>query len=117
MPPKKKSAKKAAKKAGKPKTIGSLTHEEATRKNIPSAEMQPVISDEIKAPIPVTYPRGQEGLEEEEENRNPDLDPQLIWQGKTRDAFVVPAPPLFIQEKVHPKVLIDDLHRQSKARA
>jgi adenine-specific DNA-methyltransferase len=29
----------------------------------------------------------------------------------------VPAPPLYIQEKVHPKVLVDDLLRQSKARA
>ena len=29
----------------------------------------------------------------------------------------MPAPPLYIQEKVHPKVLIDDLLRQSKARA
>ncbi len=27
----------------------------------------------------------------------------------------MPAPPLYIQEKVHPKVLIDDLERQSKA--
>ena len=117
MPPKKKSAKKAAKKAGKPKTIGSLTHEEATRKNIPSAEMQPVISDELKAPIPVTYARGKDEFVEEEQHRNRDLDPQLIWQGKTRDPLVVPAPPLFIQEKVHPKVLIDDLHRQSKVRA
>jgi len=113
MPPKKKSAKKAA----KPKSIASLNHEEATRKNIPSAEMQPVISDELKAPIPVTYARGKNEFVEEEENRNPDLDPQLIWQGKTRDPLVVPAPPLFIQEKVHPKVLIDDLHRQSKVRA
>jgi len=117
MPPKKKSAKKAAKKAGKPKSIASLNHEEATRKNIPSAEMQPVISDELKAPIPVTYARGKDEFVEEEEHRNRDLDPQLIWQGKTRDPLVVPAPPLFIQEKVHPKVLIDDLHRQSKVRA
>ena len=28
--------------------------------------------------------------------------------------MVVQAPPLFIQEKVHPKVLIDDLVRRSK---
>ncbi len=30
--------------------------------------------------------------------------------------LIVQAPPLYIQEKVHPKVLIDDLLRQSKAR-
>jgi adenine-specific DNA-methyltransferase len=53
----------------------------------------------------------------ETDDRNADLDPQLIWRGKTTAALEVPAPPLFIQEKVHPKALIDDLLRQSKARA
>src|SRR5205085_326062 len=52
------------------------------------------------------------------ERRNRDLDPQLVWRGKDDQDWsdlVVPAPPLFIQEKVHPKVLIDDLRRQSEA--
>jgi len=51
---------------------------------------------------------------------NRDLDPQLVWRGKDDQDWsdlVVHAPPLYIQEKVHPKVLIDDLLRQSKARA
>ena len=46
--------------------------------------------------------------------RNPDLDPQLVWRGKDEQDWsdlVVHAPPLYIQEKVHPKVLIDDLLR------
>ncbi len=44
--------------------------------------------------------------------RNPDLDPQLVWRGKdSDDAFEVQAPPLFIQERVHPKALIDELKR------
>jgi adenine-specific DNA-methyltransferase len=30
--------------------------------------------------------------------------------------LIVQAPPLYIQEKIHPKVLIDDLLRQSRAR-
>ena len=50
------------------------------------------------------------------ERRNRDLDPQLVWRGKDEQDWsdlVVPAPPLFIQEKVHPKVLVDDLLRQS----
>ncbi len=54
------------------------------------------------------------------ERRNRDLDPQLIWRGKDVadwSDLVVPAPPLYIQEKVHPKALIDDLLRQSKMRA
>ncbi len=44
--------------------------------------------------------------------RNRDLDPQLVWRGKDEQDWsdlVVQAPPLYIQEKVHPKVLIDDL--------
>jgi len=48
------------------------------------------------------------------ERRNRDLDPQLVWRGKDEQDWsdlVVPGPPLFIQEKVHPKVLIDDLRR------
>jgi adenine-specific DNA-methyltransferase len=51
--------------------------------------------------------------------RNRDLDPQLVWRGKDEQDWsdlVVHAPPLYIQEKVHPKVLIDDLLRQSAAR-
>src|SRR5207244_3830281 len=53
------------------------------------------------------------------ERRNRDLDPQLVWHGKDEQDWsdlVVQAPPLYIQEKVHPKVLIDDLLRQSKER-
>ena len=46
------------------------------------------------------------------ERRNPDLDPQLVWRGKnTGGTFEVQAPPLFIQERVHPKALIDELKR------
>jgi len=43
-------------------------------------------------------------------------DAQLVWRGKdTQDwsDLVVNAPPLYIQEKVHPKAIIDDLRRQS----
>ena len=54
------------------------------------------------------------------ERRNRDLDPQLVWRGKDEQDWsdlVVQAPPLYIQEKIHPKVLIDDLLRTSKQRA
>ena len=40
-----------------------------------------------------------------------------MWRGKDEKDWsdlVVHAPPLYIQEKVHPKVLVDDLLRQSK---
>ena len=92
----------------KTKSVETLTHGEAARRNIPTAEFHPVMAEEDKAPIRVAY-----------ERRNRDLDPQLVWRGKDeQDAadLVVQAPPLYIQEKVHPKVLIDDLLRQTKER-
>ncbi len=89
------------------KDVVTLTHDEASRKNIPTAEYESVMKDERQSPLRVAY-----------ERRNRDLDPQLVWRGKDEQDWsdlVVSAPPLFIQEKVHPKVLIDDLRRQSEA--
>lgn len=43
-------------------------------------------------------------------------DAQLVWRGKDRQDWsdlVVNAPPLYIQEKVHPKAIIDDLKRKT----
>ena len=94
-------------KAEKNKTVETLTHEEASRKNIPTAEFQSVMRKDEQSPIRVAY-----------ERRNRDLDPQLVWRGKDEQDWsdlVTHAPPLYIQEKVHPKVLIDDLVRRSKA--
>ena len=91
------------------KSVEALTHDEAKRKNIPTAEYQSVMRMDEQTPIRVAY-----------ERRNRDLDPQLVWRGKDEQDWsdlVVPAPPLYIQEKVHPKVLIDDLRRQTEKRA
>ena len=88
------------------KTVETLTHPAASRKNIPTAEFQSVMHKDEQSPIQVAY-----------ERRNRDLDPQLVWRGKDEQDWsdlVVQAPPLYIQEKVHPKVLIDDLLRQTK---
>ena len=90
----------------KTKQVETLVHREARRRNIPTAEYQPVMGADDQDPIRVAY-----------ERRNPDLDPQLVWRGKDMEDWsdlVVQAPPLFIQEKVHPKVLIDDLARMSR---
>ena len=92
----------------KTKSVETLTHAEASRRNIPTTEYHPVLSEEETAPVRVAYAR-----------RNRDLDPQLVWRGKDqKDAsdLVVQAPPLYIQEKLHPKVLVDDLLRQTKER-
>jgi adenine-specific DNA-methyltransferase len=102
MPPKKKSA-------VSPKQVEALKHPDAKRKNIPSAEHQSVMEKGQQDPVRVAY-----------ERRNRDLDPQLVWRGKDEqdwsDLFVQ-APPLYIQEKIHPKVLIDDLRAQTEAKA
>ena len=92
------------KKNTKTKTVETLTHTDEVRANIPTAELQPVMEDD--APVHVTY------------ERNRDLDPQFVWRGKDEQDWsdlVVQAPPLFIQEKVHPKVLIDDLMRSAQS--
>ncbi len=52
------------------------------------------------------------GLSAERERRNEALDPQLVWQGKDQqdhDDLVVEAPPLYIQEKIDPRVLVENL--------
>ena len=89
------------------KTVATITHGEASRKNIPTAEHRSVMDRSEQGPVQVAYDR-----------RNRDLDPQLLWRGKDEQDWsdlVVQAPPLYIQEKVHPKVLIDDLRRRTAA--
>jgi adenine-specific DNA-methyltransferase len=90
------------------KSIETFTHDEAKRTNIPTAEHQSVMKLEDKNPIQVAYDR-----------RSQNKDPQLVWRGK--DAYnytdlVVSAPPLYIQEKIHPKVLLENLIRESSQR-
>src|SRR5690606_27573757 len=88
--------------------VETLTHEEARRRNIPTAEYQSVMEKADQSPVRVAY-----------ERRNRDLDPQLVWRGKDEQDWsdlVVHAPPLYIQEKVHPKALIDELLRETKER-
>ena len=90
------------------KQVEAHTHREARRKNIPTVEYEPSLHDADKSPIRVRY-----------ERRNKDLDPQLVWRGKDEQDWsdlVVQAPPLYIQEKIHPKAIIDDLKRQAESR-
>ena len=90
----------------KSKVVATITHGKSKRTNIPTAEYQAVMAQDDRNPIQVAY-----------ERRNRDLDPQLVWRGKDHQDWsdlVVQAPPLFIQEKVHPKVLIDDLRQRSR---
>jgi adenine-specific DNA-methyltransferase len=96
------------KKAAADKVVTHFAHDADKRKNIPTAELQSLHKDPAAGPKELRYPR------------NPDLDPQLVWRGKDQQDWsdlVVPTPPLYIQEKVHPKALIDDLLRRSKERS
>ncbi len=109
-----------AKQPSAPKNVDAIRHDDAKRKNVPTAEYQSVLDDNQKNPRQVRYPRLDASvLSAATSSRNRDLDPQLVWRGKDeRDwsDLVVHAPPLFIQGKVHPKALIDELLRESKER-
>jgi adenine-specific DNA-methyltransferase len=133
---------------GKPVKIETLTHAEAARKNIPTAEYQSLNEriEESQPFPPAHFPRTAPLAEGETRERDADLDPQivwrgarirlskeqarqlletgeieigdaqLVWRGKDRQDWsdlVVTAPPLYIQEKIHPKAIIDDLKRRA----
>ena len=92
-----------AKRHSKSREVESLTHDESSRLNIPTAEYQTQSSDETAAAIRVAY-----------ERLNRDLDPQLVWRGKDIvdwSDLEVQSPPLYIQEKIQPKALVEDLRR------
>lgn len=88
-------------------TVENYKHAGAKRSMIPTAEQQ-AWADEIKiGPRILRYPR------------NPDLDPQLVWRGKDAEDgrdLVVNAPPVYIQEQIHPRALIDRLEAESRVR-
>ena len=98
-----------AKRGARPRQVENLTHDESARLNIPTAEYQTQTSEEATAAIRVAY-----------ERLNRDLDPQLVWRGKDVvdwSDLVVQAPPLYIQEKIQPMALIEDLRRLSRHRS
>jgi adenine-specific DNA-methyltransferase len=60
------------------KTVEAFKHDDAKRKNIPTAEYQSVIQKEEERPKTIKYPR------------NTDLDPQLVWRGKDEQDWSTP---------------------------
>ncbi len=93
-----------AKKAGAAVPVEATVHREASRTNIPTSELEGFLRPEDRAPRNVLYPR------------DPTLDPQLVWKGKDdqdREPLEVPAVPIYIQEKIAPKALMEDLRRRS----
>ena len=63
----------------KPIEVTTITHDEASRRNIPTAEYRSVMEKGDQSPIQVAYQR-----------RNRDLDPQLVWRGKDEAGLVRP---------------------------
>ncbi|MBM4355670.1 MAG: site-specific DNA-methyltransferase, partial [Deltaproteobacteria bacterium] len=76
-----------------------------TRVNIPTEELRDFVADEEKAPWSRLYPR------------DPSLDPQLVWKGKDEQDSAdleVPIVPIYIQEKIAPQAIIEDLRLEQK---
>ena len=97
-------AKRPSKPAG-PVPVESIKHKDA-RTNIPTQELRGFVATDEAAPPKMRYPR------------DPSLDPQLVWKGKDeQDAkdLAVPVVPIYIQEKIHPQAIIDDIRRTALA--
>jgi adenine-specific DNA-methyltransferase len=91
----------AKRKKSGPKPVSSITHADE-RTNIPTGELAEFVADDERRPTWITYPR------------DPSVSPQLVWLGKDeQDAedLAVAAPPIYIQEKLHPQVIIENLRR------
>ena len=96
MPPKKEK---------KPIPVESVKHRDK-RTNIPTQELRDFVKADESSPKKVLYPR------------DPSLDPQLVWKGKDeqdRNPLEVPVVPVYIQEKIHPQALIENLRDTAKA--
>ena len=135
-----KTGQKAGKKTktkAKNASVENYVHEANKRKNIPTAELQKLVPDEEKAIAKVRYPRNpdrdpqlvwgrvQIKLTKEQRDRiaktgETEIEgAALVWRGKDQEdesALAVDAPPVYIQEKIHPRAVIEDLRRRSKER-
>src|SRR5437762_5056522 len=98
-------AKKTTPKQKGPTPVETIRHKDV-RINIPTEELRDFVAEDEKAPKKVLYPR------------DPSLDPQLVWKGKDeQDALplLVPAVPIYIQEKVHPQALVEEVRARAEA--
>ncbi len=94
-----------AKKPATPTPVESVRHQDK-RVNIPTDELRDFVADGEEAPTTLLYPR------------DPSLDPQLVWKGKDeqdREDLVVPAVPIYIQEKIDARVLVENLRNTAAA--
>ena len=88
-----------SKSGGTGKKVAAIKHLDK-RSNIPTEELRDFVSEDEKNPKTVLYPRDST------------LDPQLVWKGKDEQDnqdLAIPVVPIYIQEKIHPQVIIDDI--------
>jgi adenine-specific DNA-methyltransferase len=97
---------KKTKKSG-PIPVEAVKHK-AKRANIPTQELREFVAEDEAKPKTVAF----EGLLYA---RDPSLDPQLVWKGKDeqdRSPLEVPAVPVYIQEKIQPRAIIENLRAE-----
>ena len=85
--------------------VESIKHKKDSRVNIPTEELRDFVKEAESSPGTLLYPR------------DPSLDPQLVWKGKDeqdRHDLAVPVVPIYIQEKVHPQALVENLRDTAK---
>jgi adenine-specific DNA-methyltransferase len=98
-------AKRKPKPTAEPTPVEAVKHAD-TRSNIPTREQGGLVAADEAAPRTVRYPR------------DPSLDPQLVWRGKDEqdaEPLEVLAVPLYIQEKIHPQFIVEDVRRRAAA--
>src|SRR5512138_2108274 len=87
--------------------IASVKHKDR-RTNIPTKELRGFVEEDEKNPRTILYPR------------DPSLDPQLVWKGKDEQDskdLAVSAVPIYIQEKIQPQVIIENVREAAKSKS
>ena len=92
--------------------IESIRHEDK-RANLPTADAQEFVTPEVEQVKQILV------------DRDISLDPQLVWKGKYADesaaaiegasTLTADAPPIYIQEKIDPRVLVENLRATAKS--
>ncbi len=88
-----------------PTPVETIRHRDE-RANIPTNELRGMLADDERSPGKMLYPR------------DASLDPQLVWKGKDEQdtsELEVPVVPIYIQEKVHPRAIVENLRRTAAA--
>ncbi|MBI5826688.1 MAG: site-specific DNA-methyltransferase [Deltaproteobacteria bacterium] len=91
-------------KVDKKTPVDSVKHKDK-RTNIPTNELRDFVAEDEKSPKTMLYPR------------DTSLDPQLVWKGKDEQDskdLTVPVVPVYIQEKIKPQAIIDELRNKAK---